>query len=114
MTHPVQHTFASQAEANAAVEAFYKGVTELREKHGIAQVLVGILINVDYPTGFGQGQSLLRLGDQFHDLPLAAYLYGECDAAQRMMINQLAAGGEKAKHAGGRKPKGKMFDKDEA
>jgi hypothetical protein len=101
--------FENADTANDAIRDFFKGVTALREKFNIRQVLCGVIIDVEYPEGKGQGQTFLRLGDQFHDLPLAAYLYGEVEAEHRMIINMLRSGGEAAQKAGGRKPLQSLF-----
>lgn len=109
MSKAIKHVFKSADECNAAIEAFFKGVTELREKLGISQVLLGVMANIEYEEGMAMGQTYLRLGDAFHDLPLAAYMLGELQADHRRMINLIAMGGEEAKRAGGRKPLGKLF-----
>lgn len=103
----MEHVFENADSANEAISGFFKAVTEAREKFKIGQVLVGVMIEVQYdgqPTGTAMTSH--RLGSQFKDEPLAAYLYGEAAADRRKMLNLLAAG----KKAGNRKPTATLFD----
>lgn len=73
--------FADEDKANEAVEAFFKEVTELRQKHGLHQVwvLVSPLIRkeVEGDPYDVQLAGSLRLGSDDAILPVLASAYGK-------------------------------------
>lgn len=101
--------FESPDAANDAISGFCKAVTDARAKFGVQQVTVGMMVDVDYggKQGLATAMTTHKLGSQFNDEALAAFIYGEAAAERRKMINLLASG----KKAGNRQPAATMFDK---
>lgn len=79
--------FSGADEANAAVKAFFDDVEAAREKHRIADVVVGVNIKVIYNDGEeGIGGSMMNLGDIMQAQLIAAMLLGQYQAECRQMI----------------------------
>lgn len=89
--------FADGETANAALSAFYEGVTELRKKHRIKNAIV--LCEVGYIVD-GQevdGSSKLLLGSSEEHLLMLAYAYGEARQRHEDLIALAVASGKKSK-----------------
>lgn len=78
---------------NAAIVAFYKDIEAAAKRHGIADVLVALAVNVAYDEAPGRAMSSMGLGDTFSHPQLAAYALGRAQDEVRKRINQLALGG---------------------
>jgi hypothetical protein len=97
--------FDSPNEANDAIALFYKGVAELRVKHGIPDVLIAVEINTAYPDGDEVAAlSVCYFGDLSKKATVAAYAYGVARAEQMETNNRRVDSGQRA-HRGPKKNK---------
>lgn len=83
----------SPEKANEDINAFLKELKELREKHGLPDVLCVISVNVNY-EGKGEGRAMTwaNFGDSMRVEALAAYAYGQAGEQQREFMNLLLKG----------------------
>lgn len=84
--------FANRDIANESLEAFFKELGELREKHRIADVLVVVCVNVRYGETEGAAMCHASFGDPLKPESMAAYAYGCEKAASEAMVNKLLSG----------------------
>lgn len=82
---------ASIDALNAELEAFYKSVRELREKHKLPEVLVIVAANVMDDGVEYEVQSSAYNGDVRNAAYMIARAYGESIAEARAMIGKLAS-----------------------
>ena len=79
--------FNGAEEANVAVQAFCDDVKAAREKHRIANVVVGLSVNVIYENGEeGIGGSSMNMGDLMQAQLIAATLLGQYQAECRQAV----------------------------
>ena len=86
--------FETQEEAEKAMKAFLKGVSKLREKHKISDVLVGIKGSFKNSEMSDKDIEYMCLGQHGHSLnglPLASYLYDKMKDQHNSIIEQLKA-----------------------
>jgi hypothetical protein len=88
----------SAEETNASLKAFFAEVGELREKHGIPDVVCVVAANVKYEGGPGSAMTWAQFGDSQKAEPLLAYAFGQAQAERREFVNRLLSG-KKAKDA---------------
>jgi hypothetical protein len=93
---------ADAAAAEAAVEAFFEGVSKLREEHGIPQCLVtaaGSYLDPEAPEGEGEYFMSLTLGDALKGVYHAARLAGVMQADLAANLETIAAGPRRRRKA---------------
>ncbi len=89
--------FESDAAANAALEAFFNDLRELRAKHRIADVYTIAMINSIQPDGT-EGQAMARAmnGNGLNGETMVAWALGQEQAnRQQNIATILAAGGRR-------------------
>lgn len=82
--------FPTVQEADAAVQAFWDEVYELRNKHGIANISFVIY---DEIAESGPFFICNHIGDSFKQEPMAAFLFGQAGAARQKLVREMAESG---------------------
>jgi hypothetical protein len=82
----------SADETNAALEAFFKDLGDLREKHGLPDVITVVGVNVQYDSGVGNAVSWSQYGAAQKAETLLAYAFGQAQAERRELVNRLTSG----------------------
>jgi len=82
--------FASAAEANAAIQAFWSEFYELRNKHRIADAMV--VVQTSYVAddgGEAVGVMSMHAGDWIHRESMAAFAYGQAVSDRQQQIGKM-------------------------
>lgn len=96
--YKLSEPFADADAANAALDAFYAELRELRKKHRLADVHCIVRIDVSYEDEdqIGSVMSHCHAGSTLWAQAMCAWALGQESAEHRRLLNVLAAG-EKAK-----------------
>lgn len=90
--------FADSEAAEAALEAFFAELGELRSRHRLARVLCCAAVNIHDPSGEYEATTYAHFGDSLRALPLAAYVYGaETEATAARVAGMVAQGKKRGK-----------------
>lgn len=92
--------FESPDEANAAVEAFFNDLGEIRKKHGFPDVICVISGSCVYPDG-EEGNFIIEShhGDEANKVLLAGWLYANSQAEAREMLNKAVSRAQSRKES---------------
>lgn len=82
-----------QDVANERLRAFFKEVSEARQKHQIADVYIVIRQNVETENGEAPGFSTMQLGDESHAMQMCSYAMGVSTAEHnKFVLNARSSG----------------------
>ena len=84
--------FEDTSQANAALEAFYEELGQLRKKHRLPDVHVIVLMNIDHGGHLGNALSSAHFGNSAEAAGMCAWSYGKERAQQQAHLEKLMGG----------------------
>ena len=91
--YKMSEPFEGADACNEAISKFYEELGELRKKYKIRDVLIVTYGSVKYTDGkIGDFMQHSGFGNSINQLPMSAYAYGQLQAENRELMNNLISG----------------------